>query len=143
VSVGVTYPVELGGSLFGEDRSHLLSSRGSPCLRSDLLFLVFSQEDGQDSDKDIDNPQDGQDRDDDDQNGSGADATPDARLKRYCTELEQTAVWGGELELRALSNALNRRIRVFSADMDVLEIGAEHLGMLHVVPLFFCISVLE
>ena len=41
----------------------------------------------------------------------------------YCEKVELTAEWGGQLELRALSAVLSRRIDVFSADSAVVRMG--------------------
>jgi hypothetical protein len=49
-------------------------------------------------------------------------------IERYCASVEGTAAWGGQLELQALACALKRAIRVYSVDMDVLDIGAEYAG---------------
>lgn len=51
-----------------------------------------------------------------------------ARLMRYCTRVKDTALWGGDMELRALSGALRRTIEVFSSEMEALEIGPEFAG---------------
>ena len=58
---------------------------------------------------------------------------PDVRLYRraYLREVEdvENARWGGQLELRALSDALGRSIRVYSAHMpDVVMGGGEGEG---------------
>ena len=56
--------------------------------------------------------------------GGGGDA-----FQRYCSEMEHSAVWGGELELRALCGALRRPISVFAAHLPaVLAMGQEHGG---------------
>jgi len=46
----------------------------------------------------------------------------------YCCEIEATAAWGGQLELRALAHVLRRRILVFSAHMETVEMGCEYGG---------------
>lgn len=49
-------------------------------------------------------------------------------LESYCRELESTAVWGGHLELEALSAALDRPIAVFAAEDAPQVVGAERAG---------------
>eukprot|EP00798_Chlamydomonas_sp_ICE-L_P026151 gene26150-11875_t len=39
---------------------------------------------------------------------------PAEQLEAYCEKLESTAVWGGQLELQALSQSLKREIKVFT-----------------------------
>lgn len=43
----------------------------------------------------------------------------------YCERLRKEAVWGGQVELRALSTVLQRRVEVFAADMPLLVTGEE------------------
>lgn len=52
----------------------------------------------------------------------------DDLLESYCRELESTAVWGGHLELEALSAALDRPIAVFAAEEAPQVLGAERAG---------------
>ena len=47
-------------------------------------------------------------------------------FEAYCTEVENTAAWGGHVEIQALSRALQVHIRVFSVGMPVLDIGEEY-----------------
>jgi OTU domain-containing protein 6 len=49
----------------------------------------------------------------------------DVKYEAYCKKLRTEAVWGGQVELRALSNALRRRVEVFAAGMPVLITGEE------------------
>ncbi|EFJ17778.1 hypothetical protein SELMODRAFT_5172, partial [Selaginella moellendorffii] len=49
----------------------------------------------------------------------------DVELEDYCREIESTAAWGGQLELEALSHALQKHIFVFSAEMAIVEMGSE------------------
>lgn len=51
----------------------------------------------------------------------------EARFERYCSKLGSTAVWGGQLEIRALSQALRAPFEVYSDPhvMDVLRMGDE------------------
>lgn len=46
----------------------------------------------------------------------------------YCREIETTAAWGGHVEIQALSKILKAHIRVFSAEMPVLDVGEEFKG---------------
>ncbi|KAI8472716.1 MAG: hypothetical protein J3K34DRAFT_519584 [Monoraphidium minutum] len=52
---------------------------------------------------------------------------PAAYYGRYCDALESSAVWGGHVELQALSGALGRRITVYAAGMAAQVLG-EGLG---------------
>ena len=49
----------------------------------------------------------------------------DDAFTTYCDRVASTADWGGQLELRALACALRTPIEVFSAEADVLVMGAE------------------
>lgn len=51
---------------------------------------------------------------------------PDAQFEAYCTEVEETATWGGQLELGALAHALRQHISVYSASLPVVEMGKEY-----------------
>ena len=42
----------------------------------------------------------------------------------YCYEVENTAAWGGQLELGALATALQKHIRVYAVGMPVVEVMA-------------------
>lgn len=44
-------------------------------------------------------------------------------LEAYAHRLEETAEWGGELEIRALCHAYQRPIRVFAAEQPVYTMG--------------------
>ena len=50
-----------------------------------------------------------------------AEDTPaaDKKWEQYCGDVENTATWGGQLELGALAKVLRRQIRVYSAAMPV------------------------
>lgn len=84
------------------------------------------------SQEDEDMPETGRDTAGDlDAQQSGEESDVDqctARLMRYCARVKDTVLWGGEMELRALSCALKRTIKVFSSEMDALEIGPEFAG---------------
>ena len=47
-------------------------------------------------------------------------------FKAYCEEVENTAAWGGHVELQALSSALSLHVKVHSADSPCVEVGPEH-----------------
>lgn len=49
-------------------------------------------------------------------------------FEAYCTELESTAAWGGQVELQALAGALQSHIVVYSVGLPVLEMGEEFKG---------------
>jgi OTU domain-containing protein 6 len=59
-----------------------------------------------------------------------ASAAGDAAWREYLREVEdvERARWGGQLELRALSDALGRSIRVYSAHMPDVVMGGEGEG---------------
>ncbi|EFJ40158.1 hypothetical protein VOLCADRAFT_69916, partial [Volvox carteri f. nagariensis] len=58
---------------------------------------------------------------DEDSPGSGEE-----QLEGYCRELEETAVWGGQLELGALAQALRKQIKVYAAGLPPVTLGDEH-----------------
>lgn len=47
-------------------------------------------------------------------------------FESYCDEVESTAAWGGQLELRALAHVLRRPIAVFAAGTPPLTMGEEY-----------------
>jgi OTU domain-containing protein 6 len=63
-----------------------------------------------------------------DAEAGGKGATAGRGYAGYCDAVETSAEWAGQLELRALSSALRRRIEVFSADAPVLVLGASEAG---------------
>ncbi|KAG7501090.1 hypothetical protein JOB18_039541 [Solea senegalensis] len=50
--------------------------------------------------------------------------TPD-EFEKYCCDVEHTAAWGGQLELRALTQVLHLPIEVIQADSPAIKIGEE------------------
>ncbi|KAF8006592.1 hypothetical protein BT93_K0790 [Corymbia citriodora subsp. variegata] len=48
------------------------------------------------------------------------------KFENYCKEVESTAVWGGQLELGALSHCLKRHIKIFSGSFPDVEMGKEY-----------------
>uniref|UniRef100_A0A3B4XQA4 ubiquitinyl hydrolase 1 n=1 Tax=Seriola lalandi dorsalis TaxID=1841481 RepID=A0A3B4XQA4_SERLL len=47
-------------------------------------------------------------------------------FEKYCSEVEHTAAWGGQLELRALTQVLHLPIQVIQADSPAVKIGEEY-----------------
>jgi len=50
-------------------------------------------------------------------------------FRAYCVKIKESAEWGGQLELRALSAALQRPIHVIQMGMPTLKIGEEFSGI--------------
>ncbi|XP_057964804.1 OVARIAN TUMOR DOMAIN-containing deubiquitinating enzyme 5 [Malania oleifera] len=48
------------------------------------------------------------------------------RFENYCREVESTAVWGGQLELGALTHCLSKHILIFSGSFPDVEMGKEY-----------------
>lgn len=46
-------------------------------------------------------------------------------FEKYCCDVEKTAAWGGQLELRALTQLLKIPIEVLQADASLIKIGEE------------------
>eukprot|EP00873_Tetraselmis_striata_P036572 jgi/Tetstr1/456836/TSEL_043510.t1 len=46
---------------------------------------------------------------------------PSAEFEKYCSDVEDTATWGGQVEIDALAHVLERHIAVYSTDLD--EVG--------------------
>lgn len=53
--------------------------------------------------------------------------TPD-EFEKYCRDVEHTAAWGGQLELRALTQVLHLPIEVIQAESPTIKIGEEYDG---------------
>ncbi|XP_075995767.1 deubiquitinase OTUD6B [Genypterus blacodes] len=47
-------------------------------------------------------------------------------FEKYCSDVEQTAAWGGQLELRALTQVLHLPIEVIQSDSPTVKIGEEY-----------------
>lgn len=58
------------------------------------------------------------------------DCSPDDVYEAYCSEIEGTAAWGGQLEIQALSMALHVHVRIHTVGMDTIDIGSEYAGSL-------------
>ncbi|KAI6674663.1 hypothetical protein NL676_002569 [Syzygium grande] len=48
------------------------------------------------------------------------------KFENYCKEVESTAVWGGQIELGALSHCLKKHIKIFSGSFPDVEMGKEY-----------------
>ncbi|XP_059206829.1 deubiquitinase OTUD6B [Centropristis striata] len=46
-------------------------------------------------------------------------------FEKYCSDVEHTAAWGGQLELKALTQVLQKPIEVIQADSPTIKIGEE------------------
>ena len=53
------------------------------------------------------------------------DMLSDDEFAVYCSKVECTAEWGGQLEVMALSKALSRQIHIVQMGSDVLKIGED------------------
>ena len=59
---------------------------------------------------------------------SDDEAPPHERFVSYCNDVEGTAAWGGDMELNALSQALQRHFVVHCAGLPPVEFGTAHAG---------------
>lgn len=50
------------------------------------------------------------------------------QFEKYCHDMQQTPAWGGQVELRALSQALKRPIEVVQADGPSMVVGEEFVN---------------
>ncbi|KAM7276522.1 hypothetical protein ACFE04_018388 [Oxalis oulophora] len=48
------------------------------------------------------------------------------KFENYCKEIESTAVWGGQLELGALTHCLKKNITIYSGSFPDVEMGKEY-----------------
>ena len=53
---------------------------------------------------------------------------PAQAFEEYCDKVEETAAWGGQIELQALAQAIERHIQVHCAGLPVVEQGLEYKG---------------
>lgn len=60
--------------------------------------------------------------------GEGEEARA-AAFEEYCAAVEGSAAWGGQLELTALSAALQRHIAVYSIGMPRVDMGLHFRGV--------------
>ncbi|XP_065913349.1 deubiquitinase OTUD6B-like [Dysidea avara] len=61
------------------------------------------------------------------------DTLSDDKLVKYLSDLRDTALWGGQLELRALSHIHQTQLHIYQADCPILTIGEEYK---HTKPLY-------
>ncbi|XP_046875268.1 deubiquitinase OTUD6B [Hypomesus transpacificus] len=59
-------------------------------------------------------------------NTSTGDMYTADEFEKYCNDVEHTAAWGGQLELRALTQVLQLPIEVIQADSPTIKIGEEY-----------------
>ncbi|XP_053571166.1 deubiquitinase OTUD6B [Bombina bombina] len=59
-------------------------------------------------------------------NSSTGEMYSQEEFEKYCTDIANTASWGGQLELRALSHVLKTPIEVIQADSPPIIIGEEY-----------------
>ncbi|KAL2917976.1 OTU protein [Polyrhizophydium stewartii] len=62
------------------------------------------------------------------------DMLSQAEFEQYCDKMEREAVWGGQLEIQAISQVLRRPIHVVQRGSGVLQIGQDQFG--DAAPLF-------
>ncbi|KAI4301357.1 hypothetical protein L6164_034644 [Bauhinia variegata] len=55
-----------------------------------------------------------------------SDESLDHKFENYCKEVESTAIWGGQLELGALTHCLKKHIMIFSGSFPDVEMGKEY-----------------
>ncbi|TPX64549.1 hypothetical protein SpCBS45565_g05784 [Spizellomyces sp. 'palustris'] len=60
-------------------------------------------------------------------NQDGNPYTPE-EYDKYCDDVENTAVWGGQLELQALSRGLRRHMQIIQMGTPLLKIGEDFPG---------------
>ncbi|XP_068603415.1 deubiquitinase OTUD6B [Brachionichthys hirsutus] len=58
-------------------------------------------------------------------NPNTGDTYASEEFEKYCRDVEHTAAWGGQLELRALTHVLHLPIEVIQADASTIKIGEE------------------
>ncbi|XP_061597833.1 deubiquitinase OTUD6B [Cololabis saira] len=61
-------------------------------------------------------------------NATSGDTFTTNEFEKYCSDVEHTAAWGGQLELRALNHILHLPIEVIQADSPEMKIGEEYVG---------------
>ncbi|XP_029299814.1 deubiquitinase OTUD6B [Cottoperca gobio] len=58
-------------------------------------------------------------------NSNTGDMYTTDEFEKYCSDVEHTAAWGGQLELRALTQVLHTPMEVIQADSSPIKIGEE------------------
>ncbi|XP_053190650.1 deubiquitinase OTUD6B isoform X2 [Scomber japonicus] len=61
-------------------------------------------------------------------NSNTGDMYTTDEFDKYCSDVELTAAWGGQLELQALTKVLHLPIEVIQADSPTIKIGEENHG---------------
>ncbi|KAJ0054949.1 hypothetical protein NL108_008658, partial [Boleophthalmus pectinirostris] len=61
-------------------------------------------------------------------NPNTGDLLTTEEFEKYCSDVEHTSAWGGQLELRALTHILQLPIEVVQADSTTIKIGEEYSG---------------
>jgi len=56
------------------------------------------------------------------------DEMDEAKFEKYCKDVEKTKLWGGQLELKALSNILKVPIKVMQASGPATILGEQFEG---------------
>ncbi|XP_035476698.1 deubiquitinase OTUD6B [Scophthalmus maximus] len=59
-------------------------------------------------------------------NANTGDMYTTDEFEKYCSDVEHTAAWGGQLELRALTQVLHLPIEVIQAESPAIKIGEEY-----------------
>lgn len=59
-------------------------------------------------------------------NPDTGDLFTEDEFEKYCSDVEHTAAWGGQLELRALTHVLHLPVEVIQADSATINIGEEY-----------------
>lgn len=64
-------------------------------------------------------------------------STLDEAFQSYCNKVESvaSAEWGGQLEIKAMCNLLDREIWIYSADSSVLKMASDTKGSSDRLPL--------
>lgn len=57
-----------------------------------------------------------------------SNSSADDSFEAYCQEIENTAAWGGHVEIQALSKALKVHIRIFRTGSSVISVGEQYAG---------------
>ena len=60
------------------------------------------------------------------EDGAGKEAAD--QFEEYCEAVEGTAAWGGQIELQALAQAIERHVLVHCVGLPVVEQGTEYKG---------------
>ncbi|KAF3789354.1 OTU domain-containing protein 6B [Nymphaea thermarum] len=57
---------------------------------------------------------------------TSSEDSPSENFEKYCSEVESTAAWGGQLELSALMHCLRKHVIIFSGSFPDVEMGKEY-----------------